>query len=411
MFHAVEEPFGIARSWDLYMEDRPHLQGTRSYVDLPAKAEQVTGLPLDQLRARLVVLFSHWGKGVGPDRPLPSPLLETHFDSFDFSPEEEDRFWPLVAGTPEELRREFEARGCTRGDLRPWDVHPFEKRPLVLHDGQLFCPSVSLLQEKLGAGLHYLFLNGICDERDRKRYLDYIGDVFEDYVEGVFGAVFRGTGRFIGEKELRGRAAGSPVCDGIVAYPDTIVLVETKASRSTLGLRTEGDWEALLVLVRKLMVRSARQLDATVRLIESGALSDLGVEPGGLRAYFPVAISLEHVPMNQLTYDRVSGELATDGLLSGPRVRPLQLLDVRDVELLEAAAANGWNVGELLEERVASGWHRVASLVNYLHAVEHPAAKLPQARLADRFEELMESVVDYLRVRQQEGDTTAGTTS
>lgn len=399
MFHAIEEPFAIARNWDLYMEDRPHLRGTRSYVDLPATAERVIGLPLEQLRARLVALFSHWGKGVGPDRPLPSPLLETYFDGFDFAPEENDRFWPLVAGTPEELRRKFEERGCTRGNLRPWDVHPFEKRPLVLHDGQLFCPSVSLLQAKLGAGLHYLFLNSIPSERDRKRYLDYIGDVFEDYVESVFGSVFRGTGRFIGEEPLRARANGSPVCDGIVAYPDAILLVETKASRSTLGLRTEGDWEALLALVRKLMVRSARQLDATVHLIESGALRDLGVEPGRLRVHIPLAISLEHVPMNQLTYDRVSRELTREGLLSGPNIRPLQLLDVRDVEFIETAAAQSWSVAELLEERVARGWHRVASFIDYLHAVDHPAAKLQQARLTDRFTELVESAADYLRTR------------
>lgn len=407
-FHHQSSPApDLVRCWDLYLTDRPHLRDSAVYQNLPRIAEDVTGLSPIQLWARLFAAYGHWGKGPNPSSgALPEPLnLETHFtENFSFEPQEEQAFWSLVAAAPEELRGEFTEHERAERELAPYDILPLEKRPLVRIGNQILCPSALLMLRRMTKGLHYIFLNHLSDPDRRDDYLNYMGQVYEDYVFGLLDEQFGGmVGRLIREDELEEAAPdGAQVCDGVIVYPDGALLLEVKAKRLPLGARIKGDLDVLDDVFRDVFVDAAGQLDSVIRLIESGSLSGLGLLPSRMKRYVPVSVSLDPIPMNPFTYDRLDRELEANDYLQQDQSLPLQLLSAEDVEIFELAGSHGRNVMDMLVDRILSGGHRFAGLLNHLAINGDSLVEMPHTRLKDRFEDLTNQALAVFEERKRE---------
>lgn len=404
-FHGFGNPMHeLARSHELYLTDRPHLRDeSGAYMDLPSTAEDLTGMPLEELLARNTAVYSRWAKGIDKNSgELPGSIqVSSYFTkNLDFDKVTEMAFWREMSASAEQLRDAFRSAGCGEGELRPYYLFPLEKRPLVRHEGWAHCPSTLLLGRKVGAGLHYLFLNRLESEQEGDRYLTYFGSVFEDYVTNVVdGMLSDGPATFVSEETLESIAPeGTPVCDGVIVLGDTVLPIEVKSPRLKLDARTEGQWNEIEEFLKKVFLHGARQLDSTIELIRSGSLSKQGLAPERIRVYLPVVITLEPTPMQPPLYNLVRSLHGEKGLLSGPYTKPLQQLTVEELEMLEAVTNHGREGFRLLRKRVDQGGHQLP-FKGWAWQYDSSIAEMQNDRLTGTFEEMVEGAVEYLRSR------------
>lgn len=404
--------YELARSWELYLTDRPHLCEEPEYMDLPAIFEEVTGLPLDQFAARSFAVYSNWAKGADKDTgELPNSLeVETAYTSrFDFSEEEEEAFWPLVSAPAEQVRGELRDAGCGNRTLKPYHALPFEKHPVVRHKGQAHCASTLLLARRVSTGLRWIIRDRLESEEEGKRFFDYLGLVYEDYVSEVVSRIFDGRPeRLVEESTLRERAGeGVSICDGVIVYPDAAIPYEVKASRMGLDARAEGDWNTSREFLERVFLSAVEQTSSTIDLVEEGVFEDLGLDPNRIGTYLPVVITEEPVAVQPPIYNLIATEIADRGYLTHPKVEPLQHLGAQELAIVESATNRGTGLRRMLEDRVGEGGHMMP-FKNWAFQSDKSLLAGPNEYLQGRFQELGDTAVEYLRSREREGQEGGG---
>ena len=165
----------LARAHDLYLTDRPHLNDKANYVNLPSLFERITTIPPD---LACVAMFGTLVKTT-TDHSGMLFHVDTFLGPLDLRSEEEQAIFALFSARADTLREELIGRGCGAEDLRIFDPLPLGELPVVVHDGNAYCPSVALLHQKMTRGLFHIFLTRLEDHGDRKKFLDYMGPVFE----------------------------------------------------------------------------------------------------------------------------------------------------------------------------------------------------------------------------------------
>lgn len=407
--HGGNDLHRLVRANELYLTDRSHLLSCGSYLDLPSLMQEVTGISADALWTILFAMDGHWRNVKPEEGRVPGPLnYNTYFTRHcNFTEDESRLLFSLVADDAETTRQKLETGAYGPGSLKPYDVLPFEDKPLIVSGDWVYCASVQLLFRKMTRGLHHLFLNGLADEARRDQYLTYMGEVFGDYVDSLFARAFLPeTGRCIDGASLKALApAGVKVCDDALLYGDAVILIESKATLFTLAVRTAGNWEEYQRKVNDIFVDAAAQLDATVRQIEMGTYRDLGLEPNSIHAYFPVVVTLEDLPMNRLIYEDIAARIRDEGHLQHAKVRPFQGVDASDLEFLEVAVNQGRSLRELLDDKLSTAAARNESMGNYCIARDESFIREENAYLKARFRELAERAEAFIRSRSRNAET------
>ena len=393
----------VARTHDLYIPDDPGSHAGRDAVDLRARFEEITGLDPEFAWGMGLTLFANW-RTVDPrsDRP-PGPLsLEATASTLNISRDEINALTRLFAVDAGEARATLHERGCGPDSLRPYDIQPLDRSPLVSLEGRLYCPSVRLLRWKITTGLHHVFLQP--SERNNKarrdEYLKFAGHVFENYVAALFRRVFpREAHRYVDEKSLRQRVpSGMKACDGAVLYGDTVLLLECKATLLPYGVRAEGDLDMLRNTVANIFGKAAEQFDDTILAIEDGCLGEW-VRPGTVTRYLPLVVTLDMIPVEPFFHQTIEEAISKRNALSHAKAHPLQVLAVSELELLEEYMAEGGSLADLLLERIENGTYRDSTMKNYLLAKGMRHVLLPNRRLRHRFRELGERMMAWMRER------------
>ncbi len=393
----------LARTHDLYIPDHNGPGLGDGAVDLRTRFEEITGLDPDFAWSMGLALLANW-RTVDPrsDRP-PGPLsLETSMSALNISQDEITALTRLFAVDAGEARATLRERGCGPDSLRPYDIQPLDRSPLVSLEGRLYCPSVRLLRWKLTTGLHHVFLRPSERNAEARRleYFDYAGHVFEDYVEALFRRVFpQEARRYVDEKALRQRIpARMKACDGVVLYGDTALLFECKATLLPYGVRAEGDLDMLRSKVANIFGTAAEQFDDTILAIEDGCLEDW-VRPGTVTRYLPVVVTLDMIPVEPFFYQTIEDVIASRNALSHAMARPMQVLAISELEQLEEYMTDGGSLASLLLERIENDTYRDSTMQNYLLAKGMRHALSANRRLRGRFKELGGRMIALLRER------------
>jgi len=331
----------------------------------------------------------------------------TYFGSYAFPKEDIDRFFALVGTDIVSMKHEV-MNTYSMSDLKPFHVLPFAKWPLVEMGNLVSCVSVRLFKQKLTTGLHHLFLdeNKFPDKGDRRRYLNYMGAVFEDYVSRLLDRAFPPASNRCLKADVLTKAVGDgKSCDFSLLYGDAIILLETKATRFTLGARTEANWEEYERQFTDIFLDGASQISNTIDAIESGRLVHLGIDPNRIRSYFPLIVTLEHLPMSRVIYRRVYEEICTKGVLQHPKTRPLQAIDIGELEFIEIGLHAGRSLRDILQEKLATDDGRDESMSNYLIGRREPFILGPVNKyLGDLYTQIGDRAIEFFRRNKREQD-------
>ncbi len=391
----------IARAHDLYLTDRPRLSGKPGYVNLPDLFERLTGIPPDLAS---VAMFGALAK-TKTDDPKVLLTVDTFLEPLNLSPDEERAVFALFAARADTLREQLMIDGLGADDLRVFDPLPLGETPVVVHDGEAYCPSVAFLHRKMTRGLFHIFLNRFEDRKASKEFLDYMGPVFEDYIDTLLRRVFpKESGRYIGPDFLDSPAlAGSKKCDGVIVYEGSVVLIEAKATLLPLSVWTAGDVDALSGKIDDIVGDSAEQFAGTIRLIEEGKLKQVGADPSNIEHYLPLVVTLETMPNDFMVYQLVEQRMRQQVVLEDRKAKSVQWADVGDAESLETLLAGGSSLHDILMARLDDRSYREEPFGNWLMGHYEPRALGPNPYLKKQFDEVFGRALEYLQSRRPSG--------
>jgi len=390
----------LARSYDMYLTDRPNLRGKTGYTNLPDLFERITNVRPD---LAWMAIFGALGS-TKTDHPKVLLTSDTFLEALDLRSDEERAVFALFTAPADTLRQQLESAGFGADDLRVFDPLPLSAAPVIEVNGRAYCPSVALLHRKITRGWFHNFLIGLEDEDESGSFRTYMGPVFEDYIDTLLRRVFpKESPRYVGPDVLDSPALpSSKKCDGLVVCEDSVVLIEAKATLLPLSVWTSGNIGALTEKIDVIFGRSAEQFDGTIRLIEDGHLRHAGVDPSRIEHYLPLVVTLETIPNDFMVYDLVEQRMRRKVVHEHRKAKPVQWADVGNVETLETLVAGGNRLHDILMARLKDRSYREDILGNWLIGSYGAKALAPNPHLRKRFGEIVARARAEFRSRRRD---------
>ena len=118
----------------------------------------------------------------------------------------------------------------------------------------------------------------------------------------------------------------------------------------------------------KIVIKKARQLHEQIEHVRQGRFSFDGVAAQHVPAIMPVVVTGDSIPMWTTTMDTIATTLQQRGLLQGAGIRPLRVIGVDEIEMLEPLVRAGYSLFDILQAHADDDEYRNISLRNYLRA-------------------------------------------
>lgn len=309
-------------------------------VDLAGLYEEATGAPLGDVMAAAMALFATSISG--------SPRVNPNFlDAFGWDSERTERAVAVFVADIATLRAAVEQE--VRGFGWNWSASSVARYPVArLTNGDLLVLDPSLMIRRAFGWLPLFDIQAGLGpgEPARKRAaraegtLRHLAEV--QALESVRQVVGEGSGRVFTEAELQavpGRR-DSKVCDAVVDYGDAWVLLEvttTQLRRESVaampGPHLDDDLDKL--------VEKAEQLHEAIETLRVGHSYLTGAEARERVRYLPVLVLAEGFPVNPATLTLLRERVAAAGWLTAEDTARLELMDLEDLDVVEALQEHG----------------------------------------------------------------------
>lgn len=354
----------FARRW---MEMPDERSDDPLVVPLREVFEEVTGVPLPDF---MMIGAGLWAASCGGT----PHVLPGYFDSLGLSSTQQDEALAIITVDVPTFRALVTKE--TREFGLEWAVSTFSQYPVVrLYDGSLLVLDPALVLQRVFGWLPLFDITSRLKNRGeagRKRANQVFGCVqhlSELYAHEVLASALAGgpVTRLYDSDDLL-NAFGGPgrrVADAAVDYGDGWVVAETTTSQ--LGRKAVAglDDETLVKDLDKL-VGEVEQIDSTIRSLRDSesVLTALPATDG--RRFTPVLVVAEGFPVNPVSLANLRERVAAKGFLAGTDTDPLEVLDIEELEMVEALQESGGpNLRDLLRAKQASNFHH-DSLRNYV---------------------------------------------
>lgn len=301
------------------------------------------GLEVEDFLAMGFAVWSHtvaWALG-GPQ--LLDPGLHPGIDS-----EKWGRFMALVAATPEEF-------GSSLGKARSqWDFVGFQAHPVLRLEGGLMLIDQEFLIDRVTTGLYWLVHDYMKarSERDRKHWTQAWGAMVEalceDELRPLAPPVLGGGSTFYTEEDIA-TAYGNdgPRADVTIDFGEAFGVFEIVSGQLTTATRVDGNPVAFAADMNKLVYKKAAQLSGTsAKLLSDVSKLTAAIEQP--KSVYPVVITAGGLPVNPITVQLTREHCAQADLFDHALNHPVALIDLGELEMLEALGERGKNPVELI---------------------------------------------------------------
>lgn len=301
--------------------------------------EIVTGVPLLDFQAFGFALFAK-----ALDQPGVTPRIGPLVESLGWTRECADAVLRLIAATPETIAAGIEREEREHGER--WSFDTLRRFPVIRLSGdRLLVLSPKMILERVLGWLPFFDMTKPeCPTPEVRLLAGRAETTFRlicerEVVDSLAANLVNGRtrGRLYDGPTLRRTYPGGRIADAVIAYGDAFVVIEVTSAQlargSVVGLRHD-------VLEDDL----SRVIDAEVKQIES-TIEHLLRDPGRLtgdtsrrRRIVPVLVVAEGIPVNPLTHPAIMARIEAAGMLQGPGVEGLHVLDTEDVYAAETMA-------------------------------------------------------------------------
>lgn len=308
-----------------------------------------------------------------------------------------DAISELVSAPRHWYAGEFAAAGDEL-DAIAWERAPFLRRPFLrLDDGRWVLISPTAIDSWLGEGFYYRALE--CARRrgeaETNRFFTFFGKLLETYCLDLARSTYEGDrpvggGRVHGEQRY-GPGGGKRTSDIAIDLGLDLVLIEVVSARFAANVRVYGNPEILTTALERMLFKKMGQLGRVIAAILSGAATIPGIDPAHIERVWPIVVAGGDLMQTELLWDRIDEELPPE--LAAPRVEPLTVLDIGDLELLLGLIRDGQYLPDVLAEK-AQGPYRRLDISRWMHeALRLPIPLVQRPRvLEERWDALGQSM-------------------
>jgi len=361
----------------------------QKYLDFDSEFLRANGLPVSSVITVAMAAWAH-ANALGPMIGL------GYFDSLTLPRDEVKAVLELLstdqATAAKQVTEDERAFGFA------WTFSVFGQHPLIRVGADAYIVvSPQLLANRVFGGLIYWDVAHRLNSQSKSRLDRLRGDAVQAYVEEVLHAIappLGGQQRVYSEQELQrafniSRKGSQKICDAVVDYGDAFVLVEVTSRRLTRESAAGASTTAVDDDIAKLIVKKARQLDATIEALRQRESALTGRPASANRRYHPVVVTDDQFPNSPVTRDRVQELLVAEGLLQGAGVTQLEVISLEDIDVLEGVVEHGGpTVAEILAGK-SEGTLRAMDLLSYL-LVEEQMQIEHSARVTRLLHELLD---------------------
>lgn len=237
----------------------------------------------------------------------------------------------------------------------------FTQYPMIeLPHGPLVAVSRRFLRDRITHGIYWILANGV-PQTQRQDFTNFFGHVFEAY---VCRALSRAAGRaFRWGVKYEGAGEGKNP-EGALVMPRSVALIEAKARRLLLNVREIGGETQLRNAVQDGLGEAADQITTAIDAGRRGGLK--GITTTDDTKYYPVIVTYEPLPSHPLVLRMYHDIIHNEGRLRADGVKPVTIVNTRDIESLEGLIWNGAAWPELLTRKHTSRYAE-DSFHNYLY--------------------------------------------
>jgi hypothetical protein len=363
----------ISRCYDLFVGLPPVVQTTGPFRDLRGLFGKATGMEFEDYLALTFGVLAFYDN-LDPQNIGNAPIgvqRAAWLGDTRIAAEVRDRLWTQLSLPIDRYREEVLAEWQRSGEAGRWAaMRVFSEHPVIeFPDGSLVCVSRLLLRDRFTDGLYWIIANSLQGTSARNTFTNFFGEVFEEHIRRC---MLRSLGRGFHARATYGPRA-RPLVDGALVKPRSLALMESKAARLLLRAREVGAEADLQASVERVLDEAAAQLADAIRAGQEGQLARLGVH--GDTRYYPIIVTYEPLPAHPFAlelYDRI---LYRDSRLGGANVRPVTMMNTRDVESLEAIIGDGEEWPDVLF-RKHTPMYRYLPFHNYVY--ERYAGEMPK---------------------------------
>jgi hypothetical protein len=386
----------IVRAWRLWREYEPSETKVKELGAKPKELlKEATGLDFEDL---IAIGFGMWAHAAArqPGDPVLAGL--DYFEPTAIAPEKVEAFLRVVSSTPDELRRKLE------GHTGPYDFLPLQSKPVLRTDDGLLVMDAGFLLDRFTKGLYWIVHDylkfDLGEEYRRERWNEAHSQMVEKMVRDQLRAMAPGlTGSsdraFYDEDDLRRayvRKDGDKVCDAAIDYGNRFLLFEIVDRQLTVPTRIEGKVSSFKTDTKRSVIDKCGQLDRTSKELvkDPSKLTNSPPVPG--MRIVPVLVVAGGYPTDPVSRSYAEELVYEKGLLKGQSIEKLAIVNLPEVEMLEALAKTRHDLADILTDWKSSGL-RNSSLWNYLirrfegkQAMLRP--KRMEAQIGELFDEL-----------------------
>jgi hypothetical protein len=236
-----------------------------------------------------------------------------------------------------------------------WDFLAFQERPIVDFGADVLVLDSKFLFQRVTDGLYWIvhdFVKSQFGDTARLQWTQAWGEMVESCVEEQLVVLpprlLGGGSLYYTEDDLKRAYPGRKAADVVIDGGEKWVAFEIVSGQLTVGTRVEGQVEALMSDLEKLVFKKTRQLDSTAQCLleRPSALTGTTSEP--MRRVIPVIVAGGGFPVNPVSARLIEAQVATESLFAHAMTDPLCILDLEELDMLEALREQGHDPCETL---------------------------------------------------------------
>lgn len=222
-----------------------------------------------------------------------------------------------------------------------WDFSPLEKYPLLESDGHYLVLDNTYFIERLTEGLYWYVHDNEKSIGDRYRleWTQAYGEMLEIYVVDLVKQMslydLSRHSMVYSETQFQ-EAFDGKISDVGVDFGQDFCIIEVVSGRVTNDTRIEGVVGQFEKDTTKLVIKKAIQLHELSQSIINNEPKLTGQPKVPGRKIFPVIVNLGTYPVNPLSQNNIEGILEEKNLFQDPRVMPLSIISVGELEIIHA---------------------------------------------------------------------------
>jgi len=357
--------YTLPRYYELMFDIPNSLKGDPQYMDIPGVFHEVADLELLDFFSLGFAVLARWlGMKIDTLADHPDFFLneETWFRDAKMPANTSRKIFDFirlpVLAYQDELDREL--RNLRSEERWQYSHLSLEKYPVLQINGMDICLSLRFLMKKITENVFWVINDGLKDKERSDKFREFFGKVFEEYVRRLLRRTFRD--RCL---ELRYGKSNQEAGDGIVVYPNDMILFEAKSARLFLHTARSGDLGAYERNLRDVLIRASTQLDRVIKDFKSGAFDVPGLKRSEFNRFHPVIVTVHSFPQEPLTWEFFQEIIVQHGLFQDKTIARPHLIDIEELEMAEGVLEEK-DLLSLLNDKNAHNELRDVPFKNYL---------------------------------------------